>query len=136
MLVFKLISCFKSAVYCPLLTGYQNQSLLTKCYNCLELYRYIKWTIPHLLRQKVNYLCALSITSSTLFHFCFGLFTIFIYISYVFSRKIDNLHGFKLLSGIPLPFLGTLRIFSAQKCSQNLTFLSGVKWGIPHFAAF
>ena len=61
----------------------------------------VKWAIPH----------------STFF------FAIFIHISYVFSRKIDNLHGFKLLPGIPLPFVVTLRIFSAQKCCQNLTFL-------------
>ena len=60
----------------------------------------------------------------------------FIHISYVFSHKIDNLHGFKLLSGIPLPFVLTLKIFSVQKCCQNLTFFIRGKVGIPHFAAF
>ena len=68
--------------------------------------------------------------------FVFCLFTIVIHISYVFSLKIDSLHGVKLLSGISLPFVGTLRIFSAQKCCQNLTFLLEVKCDIPHFAAF
>ena len=61
------------------------------------------------------------------------------HISYVFSHKIDNFNGVKLLSGIPLPFVGIFRIFSAQKCCQNWTFYSlslKVKWDIPHFVAF
>ena len=57
----------------------------------------------------------------------FCLFTIFIHISVYFHVKYNNLHGVKLLSGIPLPFVGTLRIFSAPKCCQNLTFLLAVK---------
>ena len=35
-----------------------------------------------------------------------------------------KLHGVKLLSGMNFnPFIGTFRIFSAQKCCQNLPFL-------------
>ena len=40
---------------------------------------------------------------------------------------------------VPLPFIGTFRIFLAQKCCQNLAFLFReleVKWGIAHLAAF
>ena len=36
----------------------------------------------------------------------------------------------------PLLFIGTFRIFSAQKYCQNVTFYSEVKCGIPHLAAF
>ena len=49
---------------------------------------------------------------------------------------MDSLHGVKLLSGISMPFVETLRIFLAQKYCQNLTFLLEVKLDIPHFAAF
>ena len=55
---------------------------------------------------------------------------------YIFSRKIDNLHEVKLLSGIPLPFVGTFRIFQPRTAVKILTFLLEVKWGIPHFAIF
>ena len=112
---------------------YQNQSVLTKCYNCLE----VKVDYPtSVATESVISLCFVydkkhfhldvkwAIPLSTFF-FC--LFMIFIHISYVFSRKIDNLNGVKLLSDIPLPFDGTLRMFSAQKCCQNLTFLLEVK---------
>ena len=40
-----------------------------------------------------------------------------------------------LLSRIPLPFVGTLRIFSAQKCCQNLTFLLEVGVGYSTFCS-
>ena len=109
---------------CPLSAGYQNQSVLTNCYNCL--------------RGKVNYptsvatesvlsLCFVydkqhfhlkekwAIPHSTFSFFPFHTF-FFIFHMYIFSRKIDNLHGVELLSGIPLPFVGTFGIFSAQKC--------------------
>ena len=51
---FRVNACFNSLAvsnkfYCPLLVGYQNQSVLTNCYNCSE----VKWTIIHLLQQKV-----------------------------------------------------------------------------------
>ena len=88
--------------------GRLSKSVLTKCDNCFKLKR----KIPHLLRPKVDYRCVKSIVASSTafsfrgkvgyptFHtFFFCLFTIFIHISPVFSRKIINLHGDKSLSG-------------------------------------
>ena len=116
---------FKGKVDYP--TCVATESVLSLCFVCDKQHFHlkVKWAIPH-----STFIVCLSVC------FCFFLFAIFIHILYVFSLKIDSSHGVKLLSGISLPFVGTLRIFSAQKCSQNLTFLLEVKWDIPHFAVF
>ena len=79
---------------------------LTKCDNCIE----VRWTIPHLLLQKVDYSSFVydkqhfhvevkwALPHST-FKKLFLHFHNFYSHSHVFSRKINNLHGVKLLSG-------------------------------------
>ena len=91
-------------------TSVATESVLSLCfvYDKQHFHLEVKWAIPH-------------------FTFFFCLFIIFIHISHVFSRKINNLHGGKLLSGILLPFVGTFRIFSAHIFCQNLISLLEVK---------
>ena len=136
---------FNSPVYC-LLPSFGRLSKSVSLNKMLQLFRgkgglshiccHRKCTIPVLrlwqtefsFRGKVGYPTFHFFSFSFFFFFC--LFAISIHISYVFSRKIGNLQGVKLLSGIPLPFIGTFRMFSAQKCCQILTILLEIKWGI------
>ena len=126
--------------------GRLSKAVLTKCDNCLE----VRWTIPHLLRQKVDYRyvkvglyssfvydkqhfhLALNwaIPHTTFFSFFFLPFHNFYTHSHVFSCKINNYQ-------IPLSLSGTSRIFSAKKYCQNLKFfVSGVFHILWHFNYF
>ena len=107
-------------------TSVATESVLSLCfvYDKQHFQLEVKWAIPH---STFLFVCL----------FLFFAFSPFLFIfHYVFSLKTDSLHGVKLLSGVSLPFVGTLRIFSAHKYCQNLTVFLEVKWDIPHFAAF